>query len=248
LAGDNGRPQNRRRRGAKRTDLPATRNPAVRVRSAGGRKPSSTEWLSRQLNDPYVAQARRLGYRSRSAFKLIELDDRFRLLLPGRRVVDLGCAPGGWTQVAVERVGARGAVVGVDLTETAPIAGATILRADVHDPAAVTAINAELGDLADLVLSDMAPSTTGHAAIDHLRIVALAEAAFVVAKQILKPGGAFVAKVFQGGAEGALLAQLKRSFAELRHAKPPASRAQSAETYVVAKGFRRSRLAAEDQF
>jgi 23S rRNA (uridine2552-2'-O)-methyltransferase len=218
----------------------------VRVRSTRRRKPSSTEWLSRQLNDPYVAQARRLGYRSRAAFKLIELDDRFRLLLPGRRVVDLGCAPGGWTQVAVERVGARtgrGAVVGIDLAETTPVAGATILRADVHDPAAASAIKAELGGLADVVLSDMAPSTTGHAATDHLRIVALAEAAFLVTERILKPGGAFVAKVFQGGAEGALLAQLKQVFAESRHAKPPASRAQSAETYVIAKGFRGRRLA-----
>jgi 23S rRNA (uridine2552-2'-O)-methyltransferase len=248
MAGEGGRSRDRGRRGAKRSGLPAARTAAVRVRSARRRKPSSTEWLSRQLNDPYVAEAQRLGYRSRAAFKLIELDDRFRLLLPGRRVVDLGCAPGGWTQVAVERVGARGAVVAIDLAETAPIAGATILRTDVQDSAAMTAITAELGGLADLVLSDMAPSTTGHAATDHLRIVALAEAAFLVAEQILKPGGAFVAKVFQGGAEGALLAQLKRSFAELRHAKPPASRAQSAETYFVAKGFRRSRLAAEDQF
>jgi 23S rRNA (uridine2552-2'-O)-methyltransferase len=215
----------------------------VRVRSARRRKPSSTEWLSRQLNDPYVAEARRLGYRSRAAFKLIELDDRFRLLLPGRRVVDLGCAPGGWTQVAVERVGVRaghGMVVGIDLTETAPIASAAILRADIHDPAVTAAIKAALGGLADLVLSDMAPTATGHAATDHLRIVALAEAAFAVASEILEPGGAFVAKVFQGGAEGALLAELKRAFAELRHAKPPASRAESAETYVIAKGFRGS--------
>jgi 23S rRNA (uridine2552-2'-O)-methyltransferase len=213
----------------------------VRVRSARRRKPSSTEWLSRQLNDPYVAQAQRLGYRSRAAFKLIELDDRFRLLLPGRRIVDLGCAPGGWTQVAVERVGARSgrsAVVGVDLAETAPIAGATILRSDIYDVAVAAAIKAELGGSADVVLSDMAPSTTGHAATDHLRIVALAEAAFAVASEILKPGGTFVGKVFQGGAEGPLLAQLKSAFSELRHAKPPASRAQSAETYVVAKGFR----------
>ena len=213
----------------------------MRVRSARRRKPSSTEWLSRQLNDPYVAEARRLGYRSRAAFKLIELDERFRLLLPGRRVVDLGCAPGGWTQVAVERVGVRAGrsvVVGIDLTETAPMAGAAILRADIHDPAVTAAIKAALGGLADLVLSDMAPAATGHAATDHLRIVALAEAAFAVASEVLKPGGAFVAKVFQGGAEGALLAELKRAFAEQRHAKPPASRAESAETYVIAKGFR----------
>ena len=238
MAGEGDRSRDRGRRGANRSGLPATRTAAVRVRSARRRKPSSTEWLSRQLNDPYVAEAQRLGYRSRAAFKLIELDDRFRLLLPGRRVVDLGCAPGGWTQVAVERVGARGDVVGIDLAETAPIAGATILRTDIHDPAAVTAIAAKLGGLADLVLSDMAPSTTGHATTDHLRIVALAEAAFVVAGQILRPGGAFVAKVFQGGTEGTLLAELKRAFATVRHAKPAASRAESAETYVVATGFR----------
>src|SRR3954463_3594341 len=153
----------RGRGGDAKSGPPGVRQAAVRLHRARRRKPSSTEWLSRQLNDPYVAEARRLGYRSRAAFKLIELDDRFRLLLPGRRVVDLGCAPGGWTQVAVERVGPRGIVVGVDLAETAPIAGATILRADVHDDAAVTAIRAELGGLADLVLSDMAPSATGHA-------------------------------------------------------------------------------------
>jgi 23S rRNA (uridine2552-2'-O)-methyltransferase len=210
----------------------------VRVRSARGRRPSSTEWLARQLNDPYVAEARRLGYRSRAAFKLIELDARFSLLLPALRVVDLGCAPGGWTQVAVERVGARGTVVGVDLAETAPVAGATILRADIHDSGITAAIKASLGGLADIVLSDMAPTATGHAATDHLRIVALAEAAFSVASEVLAPGGAFAAKVFQGGAEGALLAELKPAFTELRHAKPPASRAKSAETYVVAKGFR----------
>jgi 23S rRNA (uridine2552-2'-O)-methyltransferase len=211
---------------------------AVRVRSAGRRKPSSAEWLKRQLNDPYVAAARRQGYRSRAAFKLIELDERFHLLKPGAHVLDLGCAPGGWTQVAIERAGPRGLVVGVDIAETPAVARATILRADLTDPAAAEAIAQALGGGADIVLSDMAPATTGHAATDHLRIVALAEAAFAVAEALLEPGGSFVAKVFQGGAQGELLGRLKRSFAELRHAKPPASRAESAETYVVAKGFR----------
>jgi 23S rRNA (uridine2552-2'-O)-methyltransferase len=214
------------------------RHPVVEVRSARRRRASSTRWLSRQLNDPYVAEARRLGYRSRAAFKLIELDERFRLLRPGQRVVDLGCAPGGWTQVAVERVGGRGLVVGIDITATAPLSGATLLCGDVSDPSTPAALDAALGGPADVVLSDTAPATTGHAATDHLRIVALAEDAYAVASQILKPGGAFVAKVFQGGAEGALLAALKRDFVELRHAKPPASRAESAETYVVATGFR----------
>ena len=222
----------------RRRSLPGTRLPVVAVRSTRRRKPSSTRWLSRQLNDPYVVEARRLGYRSRAAFKLIELDERFRLLRPGQRVVDLGCAPGGWTQVAVARVGGHGIVVGVDIAETAPLPGATLLTADVRDPATLVAVRAVLGGLADIVLSDMAPATIGHAATDHLRIVALAEEAFAFASQILEPGGAFVAKVFQGGAEGSLLAGLRRDFAELRHAKPPASRAESAETYVVATGFR----------
>jgi 23S rRNA (uridine2552-2'-O)-methyltransferase len=211
---------------------------AIRVRHRRRRKPSSTEWLTRQLNDPYVAAARREGYRSRAAFKLIELDDRFDLLARGARVVDLGCAPGGWTQIAVARVGPRGRVIGVDRLETAPIAGAMLLRADLRDPAALDLIRPALaGGGAEIVLSDMAPAVTGHAATDHLRIVALAEAAFDIAEALLVPGGAFVAKVFQGGAEGELLTRLKRSFAALRHAKPPASRAESAETYVVATGF-----------
>jgi 23S rRNA (uridine2552-2'-O)-methyltransferase len=220
---------------------PGGRLPAVNLRSTRRRKPSSTRWLSRQLNDPYVAEARRLGYRSRAAFKLIELDQRFRLLRPGQRVVDLGCAPGGWTQVAVARVGRHGIVVGIDLAATALLPGATVLSGDVRDLASPAAISEALGGLADIVLSDMAPTATGHAATDHLRIVALAEDAFALAAQILKRGGAFVAKVFQGGAEGALLAELKRDFAKLRHAKPPASRAESAEAYVVATGYRGGR-------
>ena len=214
---------------------------AVRVRSARRRKPSSTEWLSRQLNDPYVADAHRLGYRSRAAFKLIQLDDRFHLLRPGLRVVDLGCAPGGWTQIAAVRVGAdkgHGSVVGIDLLPTDPVPGATLLAGDFRDPAIAGQIRAALGGPADVVLSDMAAPATGHAATDHLRIIALAEDAFALAMSVLRPGGAFVAKVFQGGTEGALLAQIKGAFMTVRHAKPAASRAESAETYVVATGFR----------
>jgi 23S rRNA (uridine2552-2'-O)-methyltransferase len=214
---------------------------AVRVRKARRRKPSSTEWLSRQLNDPYVAEAHRLGYRSRAAFKLIQLDQRFRLLRPGMRVVDLGCAPGGWTQIAAARVGAdksRGAIVGIDLLPADPIPGAILIEGDFRDPATAGRIRPALGGPADLVLSDMAAPAIGHAATDHLRIVALAEEAFAFAATVLRPGGAFVAKVFQGGAEGDLLAALKRSFVTVRHAKPAASRAESAETYVVATGFR----------
>jgi 23S rRNA (uridine2552-2'-O)-methyltransferase len=219
---------------------PGGRLPAVAVRRARQRKPSSTQWLSRQLNDPYVGEARRLGYRSRAAFKLVGLDDRFRFLRPGQRVVDLGCAPGGWTQVAVERVGGggHGIVVGIDLVQIGPLPGATLLSGDVRDPGTRAALESVLGGPADVVLSDMSPATTGHAATDHLRIVALAEDAFDLASQLLERGGAFVAKVFQGGVEGALLAALKRDFAQLRHAKPPASRPESAETYIVATGFR----------
>jgi len=225
----------------RRTSPPGGCLPIVEVRRTRRRRASSTRWLSRQLNDPYVAEARRLGYRSRAAFKLIELDERFRLLWLGQRVVDLGCAPGGWTQVAVARVGRYGVVVGVDVTETAPLPGATLLTADIRDPATLAVIGEALGGPTDIVLSDMAPAATGHAATDHLRIVSLAEDAFAVASEILKPGGTFVVKVFQGGAEGELLAALKREFAELRHAKPPASRAESVETYVVATGFRGGR-------
>ena len=213
----------------------------VRVRSSRRRKPSSTEWLNRQLNDPYVAEAHRLGYRSRAAFKLIQLDERFHLLAPGRRVVDLGCAPGGWTQIAAHRVVAgkrQGAVVGIDLLPAEPVPGATLLVGDFRDPAAADRVREALGGPADVVLSDMAAPATGHAATDHLRIVALAEEGLAFAATVLRPGGAFVAKVFQGGAEGALLAALKRGFAVVRHAKPAASRAESAETYVIATGFR----------
>jgi 23S rRNA (uridine2552-2'-O)-methyltransferase len=225
---------------SRRGGLPPTtaRGKAVRVKTAKKRSTSSTQWLERQLNDPYVAEAKRRGYRSRAAFKLQQLDERFHLLKPGARVVDLGCAPGGWLQVARERLGAKGAVVGIDYLPTAPVPGATILELDFLDPAAPERLKAALGGAADLVLSDMAAPTTGHAATDHLRIVALAEAAWAFAAEVLAPGGSFVAKVFQGGTEGALLAELKRAFESVRHAKPAASRAESAETYVVAQGFR----------
>lgn len=221
----------------------AARAPAVRVKTAGRRKASSTQWLQRQLNDPYVAEARRLGYRSRAAFKLLELDDRFRLLRPGGRVVDLGAAPGGWSQVAAARVKAatgQGRVVGIDYLEVEAVPGVEFLRLDFLDPAAPAALAAALGGPADVVLSDMAAPTTGHAATDHLRVMALAEHAYAFARDVLAPGGAFVAKVFQGGTERELLAQLKRDFATVRHAKPPASRAESAEVYVVAQGFRKN--------
>jgi 23S rRNA (uridine2552-2'-O)-methyltransferase len=220
---------------AKTTSSGGGRQLTVRVRRTRRRKPSSTDWLTRQLNDPYVAEARRQGYRSRAAFKLQQLDTRFHLLARGARVVDLGCAPGGWSQVAAE---AGATVVGVDLSETDSLPGATLLQGDFRDAETVAQIRAALGGTADLVLSDMAAPATGHAATDHLRIVGLAEDAFALAETLLRPGGAFVAKVFQGGAEGGLLAALKKSFAEVRHAKPAASRAESAETYVVAKGFR----------
>jgi 23S rRNA (uridine2552-2'-O)-methyltransferase len=213
----------------------------VRIKTAASRKQSSTLWLERQLNDPYVSEAKRLGYRSRAAFKILQLDDRFHFLKPGARIIDLGCAPGGWTQVAVSRTKAeagRGRVVGIDYLATDPIAGATLLQLDFLDDKAPAALREALGGAADVVLSDMAAPTTGHAATDHVRIVALAETAYSFAREVLAPGGTFVAKVFQGGTEGQLLADLKRDFTSVRHAKPPASRAESAEVYVVAQGFR----------
>ncbi len=212
------------------------------VKTAKKRKPSSTRWLQRQLNDPYVHEARKQGFRSRAAFKLKELDDRFHLLRPGLKVVDLGAAPGGWTQVAVERVrpgGPQGgAVVGIDILEWDPVPGAVTLVGDFLADDSPERLKQALGGPADLVLSDMAAPTTGHASTDHLRIVAMVEVALDFAMDVLAPGGGFVAKVFQGGTEKTLLDTLKRAFATVRHAKPPASRAESAETYVVATGFR----------
>ncbi|MDR3438405.1 MAG: RlmE family RNA methyltransferase [Telmatospirillum sp.] len=212
-----------------------------RVLTARRRTVSSTRWLERQLNDPFVIEARRLGYRSRAAFKLMQLDDRFHFLRPGKRVVDLGAAPGGWTQVAVERVkaldGRGGKVVGMDILEWAPIAGAIVLTHDFLDDAAPGILKDAMGGPADVVLSDMAAPTTGHPPTDHARIVHLCEIALDFAQEVLAPGGCFVAKVFKGGTERSLLDLLKKSFAQVRHAKPPASRQESAETYVVAMGF-----------
>ncbi len=217
-----------------------SRQVTVRVKTARGRTASSQRWLERQLNDPYVAESKRLGYRSRAAFKLLQLDERFKILHTGLRVVDLGAAPGGWTQIAVTRVGApgRGQVVGLDILPVEPIAGATLIEADFMAEDAPARLKAALGGPVDVVLSDMAASTTGHGPTDHLRIVGLCDAAFEFAMEVLAPGGTFVAKVFQGGSEAALLARMKRAFRTVRHAKPPASRAESAETYVVATGFR----------
>ena len=211
---------------------------SVVLRTARGRSVASQRWLARQLNDPYVQAAQREGWRSRAAFKLIELDERFHLLTPGARVVDLGAAPGGWAQVAVRRGAAH--VVALDLLPIAPIEGVTLIAGDITDPAMPARLAAALGGPADLVLSDMAPNTTGHAATDHLRIIALAEQALAFAREVLAPGGAFVAKVFQGGTERDLLMPMKRAFRSVRHAKPPASRAESAELYVIAQGYRPS--------
>ena len=209
----------------------------TRVKTAKGRKVGSTKWLERQLNDPYVKRAKAEGFRSRAAYKLSELDDRFSLLKGVERVVDLGVAPGGWTQVVRKRA-PKARVVGIDLLPMDPVPGATLLQGDFQDAAAERAVLEALDGPADLVLSDMAPNTTGHGATDHLRIMALAELALDFAFKVLAPGGAFVAKVFQGGSERALLEAMKRRFAAVRHAKPPASRKDSAELYVVATGFK----------
>ena len=209
----------------------------VRVKDKG-KSVSSRRWLERQLNDPYVARARREGYRSRAAFKLAEIDDKHHLLKPGGRVVDLGAAPGGWSQVAQRRVGPRGRVVAIDILAMDAIAGVDFAELDFLDAEAPAQLKAMLGGPADVVLSDMAANATGHRPTDHLKIMALVEAAAAFAHEVLKPGGAFLAKVIQGGTEGALLAALKRDFASVKHVKPAASRADSAELYVLATGFR----------
>jgi 23S rRNA (uridine2552-2'-O)-methyltransferase len=215
----------------------------VKPKNTKSRKASSNKWLERQLNDPYVRAAKAKGYRSRAAFKLIALDDKFHFLKPGGRVLDLGAAPGGWSQIARQRVGAKGYVVAVDIAALEPIAGVTVLRADLLDSATPGLLRAALDGPADVVLTDMAAPTTGHRETDHLRTSALLEAALDMAEDVLKPGGAFVGKVFQGGATGELLKRLKASFKTVKHVKPPASRAESVELYLVALEFR----AAPDQ-
>jgi 23S rRNA (uridine2552-2'-O)-methyltransferase len=211
--------------------------PRTRVKTAKGRRIGSTRWLERQLNDPYVKRARAEGYRSRAAYKLIELDDRFDLLAGAHRVVDLGVAPGGWAQVVRKRA-PKAAVVGIDLLPIDPIDGVILLQMDFLSKEAPARLGEALGGPADLVLSDMAANTVGHPKTDHVRTMALVEAALEFAGEVLKPGGAFVAKVLAGGADASLVAQLRQRFATVKHAKPPASRKGSSEWYVVAQGFK----------
>ena len=208
-----------------------------RIRTAKGRKTSSTRWLERQLNDPYVRRAKAENYRSRAAYKLLELDEKFGLLKGAKAVVDLGIAPGGWSQVVRRRV-PHSRVVGIDLLPTDPIEGVAILQMDFMDEAAPDRLKEALGSEADLVLSDMAANTVGHQQTDHLRTMSLVEAGLLFATEVLKPGGAYVAKVLAGGADNQLVAEMKRHFTTVKHAKPPASRKDSSEWYVIAQGFK----------
>jgi len=220
----------------------------ARLKDEKRRTLSSRTWLERQISDPYVARAKREGFRSRAAYKLAEIDDKYRLLKPGARVVDLGAAPGGWSEIAARRVGAGGRVVAIDILDMKPIAGVKFLKLDFLDATAPQRLKALLGGKAhgkvDVVLSDMAANATGHRQTDHLRIMALAEAAAHFAHEVLGPGGGFLCKVLQGGTEAALLAELKRDFASVKHVKPPASRSDSAELYLLARGFRGREAAA----
>jgi 23S rRNA (uridine2552-2'-O)-methyltransferase len=214
------------------------RKEKIRVKTVNKRSTSSARWLERQLNDPYVAEAQKRGLRSRAAFKLIELDEKYKLLRKGLRVLDLGAAPGGWSQVAAERVGPKGRVLAVDILAMDPLPGVTVMQQDFMADEAPARIRAALDGPADLVMSDMAAPTIGHTRTDHLRIMAMAETAYQFASEVLAPGGTFLCKLFQGGATKDLLDLLKRDFEQVRHVKPPASRADSAEIYVVATGFR----------
>jgi 23S rRNA (uridine2552-2'-O)-methyltransferase len=210
----------------------------AKLKPGRNRTASSRAWLTRQINDPYVARAKREGFRSRAAYKLAEIDDKFHLLKAGARVVDLGAAPGGWSEIAARGVGPSGRVVALDILEMKPIAGIDFLQLDFLDDTAPAKLKALLGGKADVVLSDMAANATGHRQTDHLRIMALAEAAALFAREVLAPGGAFLCKVLQGGTEARLLGELKRDFETVKHVKPPASRSDSAELYLLARGFR----------
>ena len=222
----------------KKSGRRTTRDAAQRVKNARSRTPSSQRWLERQLNDPYVHAAKAKGFRSRAAFKIVELDDKYRFLKKGARVLDLGAAPGGWSQIAAERVGPTGRVVAMDILEMEPIDRVTIFKVDMLDAGTPALLVEALGGPADVVLTDMAAPTTGHRATDHLRTTALLEAALDMAEEVLKPGGIFVGKAFRGGAENELLQRMKKSFTSVKHVKPPASRAESVELYLVAQGFR----------
>jgi 23S rRNA (uridine2552-2'-O)-methyltransferase len=212
----------------------------ARLKDQKSRKLSSRAWLERQLSDPYVARAKRDGLRSRAAYKIIEIDDKYRVFKSGARVVDLGAAPGGWSEIAVKRIGAKGRIIALDILDMNPITGVEFLHLDFLDNAAPDRLKELLGGPADVVLSDMAANTTGHRQTDHLRIMALAEAAAQFAREVLAPGGVFLCKVLQGGTEANLLAELKRDFESVKHVKPPASRTDSAELYLLARGFRGS--------
>ena len=215
------------------------RRAAVRVKAKKQRSESSRQWLQRHLNDPYVAASKEDGYRSRAAYKLVQLDEQFKFLRPGLRVVDLGAAPGGWSQVVAQKIGKNGKLVALDILPIDPIAGAMILQMDFLADDAPDKLKAALNGEADIVLSDLAPATTGHAKTDHIRIMGMAEIATQFASEVLTPGGLFICKFFQGGGEKVLLDHLKKSFAKVRHAKPAASRTESSESFIVAQGFRR---------
>jgi len=219
-------------------NIASKRKTSVRVKTARKRSNSSNKWLRRQLNDPYVVAAKEQGYRSRAAFKILELDEKFHFFKKGMKVIDLGAAPGGWSQIASSRMGKNGKIVAIDLLPVDPIAGAEMLEMDFLDDDAPEILKNKLGGKADIVMSDMAPSTTGHKATDHLRIMGLAENAAYFSIEVLAPNGSFICKLFQGGAQKELLSLLKENFAKVRHAKPSSSRSDSSEMFIVATGFK----------
>lgn len=235
---DDKKPTDKKAGDKKDAGISKIRMKVTRVKTSAKRSISSTKWLNRQLNDPYVVAAQKAGYRSRAAFKLLQLNERYKLFRPGMRMLDLGAAPGGWSQVAAAWLAGKGQVVALDILDMPALEGVTFFHADFMADDSPEKLLKALQGKADLVLSDMAAPTTGHSKTDHIRIMMLAEAAYDFAAQVLAPNGAFVCKLFQGGAERVLLDRLKKDFAQVRHAKPPASRAESSETYVVAQGFK----------